>query len=129
MFYSDQHCLFPNHVRGRKKWTFFGKKWFFSGWDILTIAKLSQAWLIGVETEFIVNSQGLNSCVQANHHTVHLHKAKSYCCYSSSMTYIIHSLDFGLWGTKKIFLPSFPPQPCHLRISAVYYCHKTRTWS
>ena len=24
---------------------------------------------------------------------------------------------------------SFPPKQCNLRISAVYYCHKTRTWS
>ena len=45
---------------------------------------------------------GDNCCVQANHQTVHLHKAKSYNCrYSSSMTYIIHSLDFGLWEGQK----------------------------
>ena len=32
---------------------FLKKKVYFSGWDILTLAELSQAYLIGVETEFI----------------------------------------------------------------------------
>ena len=36
---------------------------------------------------------------------------------------------FWLVRRAEIFIPSFPPQPCHLRISAVYYCHKTRMWS
>ena len=36
---------------------------------------------------------------------------------------------FWLVRRAEIFITSFPPQPCHLRNSAVYYCHKTRMWS